>query len=490
MLYISVIAIYVLLLLGVALMKSRQVKTQDDFMVAGRHVPVLLLVGTLVCTWIGSGSLFGGAGLAFRTGFSALWLSAGAWVGIVVVYFLAHRVRRIAEYTVPDILEKRYNKWARVLGTIAVIIAYMTIAGYQFRGGGRLLSIVTEGGISPTWGAVITCGVIILFTVLAGMLSIVSIDIFNGAIMLVAVLLAVPFALKGAGGWSGVTGTLPADHFALFGSKDAVWAAGVFFPTFLLLLGESSMYQKFFSAKNAAAARKAVIGMIVGVVVIEVLLATVSVIGSSLYWTDSAFADAAITETIIIQVAALNMPVIAGALLLAGGVAIILSTGNTFLMIPATNLTRDIYQRFINPKASDQTIIRFQRIMIVLLGVTALLLASQFTTILAMAFTAYTMVGAGITPALLAAFLWKRTTTAGGVASIAVGMGVTLAITIINWFFQSGSGHPWIETDYIVLPAASLSILTLVAVSLATPAPAREKWAPFYDTESEVPVGD
>ncbi|MEE9246295.1 MAG: hypothetical protein V3U63_08845, partial [Gemmatimonadota bacterium] len=93
-------------------------------------------------------------------------------------------------------------------------------------------------------------------------------------------------------------------------------------------------------------------------------------------------------------------------------------------------------------------------------------------------------------PALLAAFLWKRTTTAGGVASIAVGMGVTLAITIINWFFQSGSGHPWIETDYIVLPAASLSILTLVAVSLATPAPAREKWAPFYDTESEVPVGD
>ncbi|MEE8521735.1 MAG: sodium:solute symporter family protein [Gemmatimonadota bacterium] len=490
MLYISVIAIYVLLLLGVAVIKSRQVKTQDDFMVAGRHVPVLLLVGTLVCTWIGSGSLFGGAGLAFRTGFSALWLSAGAWVGIVVVYFLAHRVRRIAEYTVPDILEKRYNKWARVLGTIAVIIAYMTIAGYQFRGGGRLLSIVTEGGISPTWGAVITCGVIILFTVLAGMLSIVSIDIFNGAVMLVAVLLAVPFALKGAGGWSGVTGTLPADHFALFGSKDAVWAAGVFFPTFLLLLGESSMYQKFFSAKNAAAARKAVIGMIVGVVVIEVLLATVAVIGSSLYWTDSAFADAAITETIIIQVAALNMPVIAGALLLAAGVAIILSTGNTFLMIPATNLTRDIYQRFINPKASDQTIIRFQRIMIVLLGVTALLLASQFTTILAMAFTAYTMVGAGITPALLAAFLWKRTTTAGGVASIAVGMGVTLAITIINWFFQSGSGHPWIETDYIVLPAASLSILTLVAVSLATPAPAREKWAPFYDTESEVPVGD
>ena len=131
MLYTSVITIYVLLLLGVALNKSRKVKTQDDFMVAGRNVPVLLLVGTLVCTWIGSGSLFGGAGLAFRTGFSALWLSAGAWVGIAVVYFLAHRVRRIAEYTVPDILEKQYNHWARILGGIS--ISASSIRGRRIR---------------------------------------------------------------------------------------------------------------------------------------------------------------------------------------------------------------------------------------------------------------------------------------------------------------------------------------------------------------------
>jgi SSS family solute:Na+ symporter/sodium/proline symporter len=245
----------------------------------------MLLVGTLVCTWIGSGSLFGGAGLAFRMGFSQLWMSAGAWVGIAIVYFLAHRVRRIAEFTVPDILEKRYNKWARIFGTFAVMIAYVSIAGYQFRGGGRLLEIITSGGISPLWGAVITCGVIILFTMLAGMISIVSIDVFNGLIMIGAVVFAVPFALNAAGGWDGVTSAIPADHFALFGSNNAIWAMGVFFPTFFLLLGESGMYQKFMSAESEAAARKAVIGMILGVVVIEVLLATVSVIGSSLYWT-------------------------------------------------------------------------------------------------------------------------------------------------------------------------------------------------------------
>ena len=108
MIYIWSIVAYLAVLIGVSIFKSRQVKTQDDFMVAGRSVTATYLVATLVCTWIGSGSLFGGAGRAFREGFSALWMSAGAWVGIAIVYFLAPKVRRIAQYTVPDILEKRF----------------------------------------------------------------------------------------------------------------------------------------------------------------------------------------------------------------------------------------------------------------------------------------------------------------------------------------------------------------------------------------------
>ncbi|MBM3792215.1 MAG: sodium:solute symporter family protein, partial [Acidobacteria bacterium] len=164
--YLIAVVLYVLVLMGVGVYKSRSVKTQDDFMVAGRRSSTIFLVGTLVSTWVGSGSLFGGAGLAFRMGFSQLWMSAGAWVAIVIVYFLAHRVRRISEYTVSDILEKRYNSAARLLGTVTIIIAYLTIAGYQFRAGGRLLNILV--GIDPRIGGAISCAVVILFTVLAG----------------------------------------------------------------------------------------------------------------------------------------------------------------------------------------------------------------------------------------------------------------------------------------------------------------------------------
>ena len=223
MTYIVVVSTYVLALLGLAVYKSRTVKTEEDFMVAGRSVPVYMLVATLVCTWIGSGSLFGTAGLTFRTGISELWFSAGAWVGILVVYMIAARVRRIAQYTLTDLLEKRYNQLAKVLGTITIIIAYMVIAGYQFKGGGRFIAILSEGGITPEQGMLLAALLIVGFTVLAGMVSIVSIDIFNGSIMLLAMIVTLPFAVSAHGGFDAVVTTIQQTepgYLSVFGGHD------------------------------------------------------------------------------------------------------------------------------------------------------------------------------------------------------------------------------------------------------------------------------
>ncbi len=482
MIYLWVVGLYLAFLIAVSVFRSRSVKTQDDFMVAGRNVPWHLLVGTLVCTWIGSGSLFGGAGRAFREGFSALWMSAGAWVGIVVVYFLAGRVRRIAQYTVPDILELRYHPAARLLGSLAIIIAYLTIASYQFIGGGRLLNILNPD-IDPNVGKAIICVLVVLYTVSAGMMSIVTLDVFNGIIIIVSILIAAPLALDGAGGWVQLTQTLPETHFSAFGRLGFLPAMGLFLPTLLLLLGESSMYQKFFSARNEASARKAVIGMILGVVVIEVLLDTTAIFGAGMYWGDSSLVGAGATftgdqqrntETILLLLARHRLPLVAGCLLLAGSVAIVFSTANTFLMVPSTNLARDVYQRFINPKVSEKRIIAFQRAMIVLLALIAYVVSSFFESILDMALYAYTMVGAAVTPALLAAFLWKRVTPAGGVASIAAGMLVTLVFGALNSLGYSSWGY-----DYIIYPAGGASILCLIVVSLLTPPSEEAKWKPF-----------
>jgi SSS family solute:Na+ symporter/sodium/proline symporter len=278
--------------------------------------------------------------------------------------------------------------------------------------------------------------------------------------------------------------------FDVLGDHSWIWVMGVFFPTFLLLMGESNMYQKFYSAKNEKSAKNAVVYWVIGTVVIETAIATLAILAfnyfNGLDATSTYFLAESESEKIILHTARyaseIGLPLIAGLLLIGAAVAIITSTGNSFLLTPSTNLTRDIYQRFINPEATERKLVAFQRLMVLVLGVVAWLLLTQFSTILAMAFTAYTMIGAGLTPALLAAFLWKRVTTAGGVASIATGMGVTLFITIANSIRET----PLVAPEYIVLPAAGISVLVLIVVSLATPADPPEKWAKFYQKEGDL----
>jgi SSS family solute:Na+ symporter/sodium/proline symporter len=495
MTYAIVVIVYVLILLGISVYKSRSVKSADDFIVAGRNVPVYMLVATLVCTWIGSGSLFGTSGLTFRTGLSELWFSAGAWIGILVIYFIAARVRRIAQYTLTDLLEKRYSQAAKILGTITIIIAYMVIAGYQFKGGGRFIAILSDGSITPETGMLMAAVLIIGFTMLAGMVSIVSIDIFNGTLMLLAMVVAFPFAIASHGGLDAVITTIQAvkpSHLSATGGHDFFWVVGITLPTFLLLMSESSMYQKFSSSKDEKSARQAVLGMFFGVVLVEVLMMSIALVGFAIYADDPRFfmadgsVNRAMAEEIILRIGYEQLPVVVGSLLLAAGAAIIISTGNTFLMVTSTNVTRDIFQAFFYKNATSSQIIWLQRACIVGIGVLAYLMMSQFETILEMALISYTMIGASLAPALLAAFFWKRVTRAGGVASIAAGMLSVIGITVLNSIFKDsdhavqvlGISFP-MDTDYIALPAVTASILTLIFVSLMTPKPDDSEWQPF-----------
>ena len=491
---VIVVFTYPLILVGVSLWRSRTVKSHEDFAVAGRSVPVALLIGTLVCTWIGSGSLFGGAGLAYRSGISELWFSFGGWVGLTAAYFLAARVRSIAQYTVPDLLEQRYNAAARLLGTLAIILAYVTIAAYQFRGGGWILSIVTDGAISPNAGVIITAVTIVVFTALAGMVSIVTVDILNGIVITLAVLLALPYMVFEMGGVGAVIDRLPAEHTTVLGGHNVLWVFGVALPTFLLILGESGMYQKFFSAKNAKAARQAVLGMVVGIVVIETALALLAIVGRAAFpdlMDQTSVVGRAASETVILYMARHGLPVVGGAVLLAAAIAIVLSTGNTFLLVPSTNVSRDIYQRFINPKATDKQKINLQRVAIVVFGAIGLVLLTQFDTVLSMALYAYSLVGASLTPALLACFLWKRVTPQGGVACIAGGLGSILAVKLLHEFGVSftmslgGTQFDFASSDYIVIPGVLMSVGLLLVVSLLTKPSPPEKWQPFFTEESE-----
>ncbi len=509
MTYLFAIIFYLLVLVAVGIYKVSSVKNSEDFMVAGRTLPWYILVGTLLATWMGSGSLFSGAGLGYRNGLAGLWSSAGAWLGIALIYFITQRIRNFGKVTVPDIFEARYGKTAAIMATITTVIAYTTIVSYQFRGGGKVLSMVSDGLVTLEAGIVITAGFAISYTVLAGMFSVVYTDVVNGILMTIGTVGALIYLFIDVGGMSEIISVAEsAGKWQLFGNWSSersgdvsgpIIAISFFVPTMLLLMGDANMYQRIFSAKDGGSAKKAVFFWIIGVVVLESVVsmlgltgavaATKGIIPDLVKDAQTGITDQVKllearqsgSESVIPAIARYaGLPLVLGLLLVSTMMAIIVSTADSFLLIPATNLTRDVYLRYVNPSAAEKQILLISRILVLVLGLVAFLLVSQFKTILNAAFTAYNIYGTSITPALLAAFLWKRATKEGAIASIITGASVTI---IWTFFLPHWSGFvglsPFLKE--LTYPAATLSILALVIVSLFTPPPKKEDLGQFFD---------
>jgi len=464
MIYITVVALVIAVLLGVTLWRAVKIRTQTDFLVAGRKLPWPVLVFTLLSAWIGAGSLFAGGENACRNGFAALWQPAGGWLGLIVISRIAGRARRFAQFTVPDLLEARYNTAARVLSTVAIVIAYTVITSYQIKGGGDILHLIFPE-LERQTGMYMIAFFVIVFTAAAGMASVAYLDLVIGTMVTAIVIVAVPVLLHNVGGWAEVRRSLPPTHFQVLGHLKLDQALGFTLPSMLLLIGNQGMYQKFFSARSEQDARWAVRGWIVGALILETLIVTIAVLGSAKFLPDN-------PREIIPVTARLGLPPLLGALLLGGVFAKIISTANNYLFSPASNIIHDIYQRFINPKASERRVLVVSRLVVVLLGIFALLQAAQFESILRAALYAYTVYGAAVTPAVMAVFFWKRASAQGAVASIALGTAVTVGWNVAK--------IEWLDAVY---PALAISLASLVVVSLLTPPPAEEKWRPFFAEE-------
>jgi Na+/proline symporter len=569
-----IILAYLFVLLGFNFWRSFKVKSQDDFMVAGRSLSMPVLIFTLVCTWIGSGTFIAGAEFAYHAGFSALWMAAGAWVGIVAIYFLAARVRTFGQYTIGDILEVRYGKFARLFGAFALIVSFTAIVSYQFRAGGLILNIMTqgeqnrtvltlvggeqrsvpnlreyqssmlrlrdgnqveafnlrrddsaglyrfydeqgdeqslpvsevkkeipgsqvfvyddatggavrvpgqevadkelEGSISRTNGAIIAAIFVILFTALAGMMAVAHTDLFNGIIILLACVIAVPFVVIKAGGMAGAAQVLPAGHFqvinAAYGSYPVLKAGSYFLATLLLLLGVQSMYQKFYAARTPREAKNAVAWWVLGTIIVETVVVVIAVFAASYFYSRGL--DPA---TMVLAAARDMVPPVVGVLLLGAACVVVLSTAMNYLLSPTTNIMRDIYQSFLNPDASQKAMVWLQKVMVVILGAVALFVGIKLTSVLNMAYFAYTIYGVAITPALLAALTWRRATKAGGLASIILGTVACLGLKLFSSIRPelSPEGDPF--GIPLIYPSFVVSVLALVVVSYLTPPPSQE----------------
>jgi solute:Na+ symporter, SSS family len=476
--YAAVLGAIVLTLMIVSLARVSKVKTKADYLVAGRTLPAFVLVFTLLSSWIGSGSLLGGAEEAYNHGFAALWIAGGGWVGLLFIYFIAPRARRFAQFTIPDLLEARYNQTARVLGVIAVLFAYTAITSYQLIGGGDILHLIFPTVITADLGKYILAFFVIVFTALAGMSSVAYMDLFIGLLATVTLIIALPFLTHSAGGWSAVTHTLPGTHFEVLGDLSLAQALELWLPTFLLMLGNQSMYQKFFSAKSERDARVSVVGWIIGTVILETVIVALAVVGSALYRTG----EIAQRPREILAFSALHgLPAWLGALMMGAIFAKVVSTANNYLFSPATNLINDVFVRYIAPDASNKRVLIISRLAVVLLGAWALYQALHTGSVVKVMLYAYTVYSAALTPVILAAFYSRRANAAGAVSAIAAGTFVTVFwdSNYIQLHLRSHLPAVVGQRDAI-FPALVLAVLCLIVVSALTKAPTQEHLAQFH----------
>ena len=473
-LYAIVLALIVITLLVVSLARISKVKTKADYLVAGRSLPAIVLIFTLLSSWIGSGSLLAGAENAYKHGFAALWQSAGGWAGLLIIYFIAPRARKFAQFTIPDLLEARYNQTARVLGVIAILFAYTAITSYQFIGGGDILHLIFPS-VTARHGQEIIATFVIVFTAIAGMSSVAYMDLAIGLLATFALLVALPILTHIAGGWSTITAELPATHFQIFGDFTVIRALELFLPTCLLMLGNQSMYQKFFSAKTEKDAARAVVGWFIGILVLETVIVALAVVGSALFPAGEVNEN---PREILAYTALHALPHLLGAIMVGAIFAKVISTANNYLFSPATNLINDVYVRYVRPEASNRNILFVSRILVVLLGCWSLYQSLGTNSVLQKALYAYTVYSAALTPVILAAFFWKRATATAAVSSIAAGTFVT-----VFWDTQFIHTHlpEAIASRDAIFPALLASLLCLVTVSLVTAPPTEKQLQPFSE---------
>ncbi|HUS72160.1 MAG TPA: sodium:solute symporter family protein [Sedimentisphaerales bacterium] len=587
MTYLIAIFAYLFLLAGIGIYKSRQVKTQADFAVAGRTLSPWIMVCTMLAVWIGTGSIVGNAGKTYEVGMAAFFLPIGTFVGMILLSLIAARARNIEALSVPEIIGRRFGNTARLLAVVALVIAYMVIVSYQFNAGGMVLEVIAgkkekvalrldnvltknqvrkgyfhyepprdwtgtteiqfhikskgsdewsqtseiftikvvkstdiisekaqtshlkntsvikentftrviiegyddgfkkrdgiyrlaeipkEGEIylhEPVLTAhratIIAAIFIIAYTMLAGLLSLAFADIVTGIIITVTLLIAFPVLLIKAGGFGGMQaaftmmGDRP-DNMKLLGVFSAADYINFLLPVFLLVLGDANQYQRIFASKSAKGARTAVIVMIFLALLVEELII------AEAWFAGSLTPDPENGRYILIYAARHFMPQALGIIFMITVVGIIISTADSFLLVPSTTFIKDIYLNHINPGACEKRIVFMSRLMVLTFGIIAWLVSrvfSESTTVFEKALYAFTVYGSSITPCLVAALLWKRATKAGAISSILAGTATTL---LWEEVIKVHLPAEMAKLD-AVLPAITLSVICLIIVSLCT----------------------
>ena len=492
-----IIIIYFVGMILVGILVARRIKGSDDYLAAGRNLPLWLVTATLFATWWGGGTILGGSGEAFHTGFHGVMYDPyGAGLTLILASFLFMKVVHDAKVnTVAQFFSCRYGKWAARWSGILMVPTYCLWAAVQLVAIGKIFEYVLGWPYAVT--ILIGTAIILLYTVLGGMLAVAWTDFFQVIILLVGLVIIFPLAVKMAGGMSEVVSATP-DHFLkVFPAKGSelapptiggwLWWIGAILGVGLGTLAAPDLYQRAIVAKNGkTAARGALISgvgyWILGAIPVYLAFVAITLIGKGILPPNIAEIITEDSEKIILVLARQVLPAGLAAIFIASLLAAVMSSGDSAIFAPAAVLANDIYrpahEKVKGRVMNDAELTWATRISVLIVAAIALLIGFFSAKMYVLLIVAFQLLYHVLFFPLILGVYWKRANAPGAVAGMIVG-----AATIFIWMIAAGTLFPspeWLST----LGPGALGGLVMVIVSLIT----AKKYPPqpLFSTEGEV----
>ncbi len=453
----------VVVLIGFWAVKKGGAKDLEGYLLGGRQVGPLVTAMTLQSTSMSGYMFLGGGSEGFRAGYWAIWYASGdIGGGVVNLSVIGRRMRKLSKIlgslTSIEYLEHRYPHPATriISGGLSVFLLYFYVLA-QFIAGGKGMALVT--GLPYGAALTIAVGIIMLYTFLGGYFAVAYTDFFQSLVMIVGMLWIFIATLVNVGGFTAANiaiGELDPTYLSIWGKDlqfhnnwgEILGAVLIFSVGYM---GWPHVVTRHMAMKSPKTARMAAVYSTIWnlfFVTAPYLLGIFAIL---------ILPNLADPEMAIFTLAQELLPPAVTGIVMAAIMAAIMSTADSILLQVGTIASRDIFQRFINPKASDSQMVWVSRFLVAGMGIIGLVVAlvSPPGVFSIVTFTT-SVLGSAFLPAYVCAVWWKKANTKGALASIVGG-----ALMAFIAKKTSIPLHP-------MLAGLIVSWLLMIVVSLAT----------------------
>ena len=462
-----IVVLYLLVMLFIGWYSSKKITSNTDFMVAGRRLGPFLMAGTLAATEIGGGSSLGVVQQGMQNhGISAAWYIMTMGFAFVILTFLAPKFRAATVKTVPEYFRRRYGKSAGLITAIIMLLPLIGLTAGQFIASSVILS--TMLGISYKTAVIIVAVVVTIYSIMGGLWSVTLTDFIQVFLIIIGMIIAVPFAMRLAGGWGNVVANVPAETFDMFKgySPMAVISLTIMYVA-TFTVGQEAV-SRYYAARDGKAAKQgsilaAIINFIYAFIPAVLGVITLALINMGKFNAED-FAD--VGARYALPVLAMEaMPAVICGLLFAGIISATMSSSDSDLLGAGSIFANDIYRAVLKPDATSEEVMKVTKIVMAVVGVVSMFIAlfntSSLVTLLMFCFT---LRAAGAFFPYVLGHYWTGASLAGTIASLISGSVVVVYLEKI-----SGSMLFGMKVSQPIIPGLVVALVFFLVFSKIFP---------------------